>query len=393
MEEVVKRYLFESLRKKYHRVSKSEKSTMLKQLCEEQGIHRKHAIRLLRKRPPGRKPAGQKRGPKARYGDVEFLRALRQVWREMEYRASKLIKADLPVWLPSIEKNNAPFETSVHERLLTISAATIDRYLKPYKVKGRGGTKPGTLLKNQIPIAGIWDVDRPGYMESDTVLHCGASTEGDYAVSLDMLDIKTHWVGLRATWGKGATGIVEQIKDIEKSLPFELLGFDCDGGSEFLNHHLLRYFTEKRLMNNVFSFTRSRPYMKNDNAHVEQKNWSTVRQYLWYERFDFPELVPLINQFYKNTLCPYLNHFCSTFKVVQKVAVESRYKRIYGPPATPYQRVMESPFVSSESKERLKIEHDSLDPVLLRRESERQLKKFFALFRSLKAARPKKIAA
>jgi len=393
MGEKVETEFFESFRERYHRGSKLVKSQMLDDLCRDLDIHRKHALRLLRKRNPGRKSGGKKRGPKPKYGDIPFQRGLRLVWREMEHRCSKLMKADLPEWLSAIERQHGDFEATVHGRLLEVSAATIDRYLKPFKGKGRGGTKPGTLLKNQIPIAGVWDVDRPGYMESDTVLHCGSTTEGDYVVSLDMLDIKTHWVGLRASWGKGASGIVEKIKDIESCLPFPLVGFDCDGGSEFLNHHLLRYFTEKRLTNNLFSFTRSRPYMKNDNAHVEQKNWSTVRQYLQYDRFDFPELVPVVDDFYKKLLCPYLNHFCSTFKVEKKVAVQSRYKRIYGAPVTPYARVIASPDVSPESKEKLIEEHQRLDPVVLRREIEQQLKKIFSLLKALRTARIKPLAA
>ena len=393
MGERLKNEFFESFREKYHRATKRGKSALLDELCKDLDIHWKLALRLLRKRCPGRKSGGKKRGPKAKYADLPFKQALRLVWREMEHRCSKLIKVDLPHWLPAIEKHHGPFEESVRQRLLQISAATMDRYLKPFKIKGRGGTKPGTLLKNQIPIAGVWDVERPGFMESDTVLHCGSTTDGDYVVSLDMLDIKTHWVGLRATWGKGATGIVEQIKDIESGLPFPLLGFDCDGGTEFLNNHLLRYFTEKRLTNNFFSFTRSRPYMKNDNAHVEQKNWSTIRQYLWYDRFDFPELVPLINDLYKKLLCPYLNHFCSTFKVEQKVAIQSHYKRIYGMPATPYQRVLASSYVTPESKEKLLSEHQSLDPVLLRRDIERQLKKIFSTLKALRTAHRKRFAA
>jgi len=269
--EGIKQHLFKSLRQKYHRASRAGQKRLLDELCLDLGMHRKHVIRLLRKRTPGRKQAGRKRGPKLKYADAPFQQGLRLVWREMERRASKLIKVDLPEWMPAIERHNGAFEESVRIRLLTISPAAIDRYLKPWKVKGIGGTKPGTLLKSQITIAGVCDVDRPGFMESDTVRHCGSTTEGRYAISLDMLDIKTDWVGLRCVCGRGSSGVIEQIKDIEKSLPFELLGFDCDGGSEFLNDHLLRYFTSKRLTNNLFSFTRSRPYMKNDNAHVEKK--------------------------------------------------------------------------------------------------------------------------
>ena len=171
-------------------------------------------------------------------------------------------------------------------RLNSISAATIDRLLKPIRAKigGRGlsGIKPGKLLKKHIPIqSGVWDVSQPGFMEADTVAHCGDSLAGDFVWSLTMTDICTGWTECRATWNKGADGVMTQIKTIQQALPFPIRGFDCDNGSEFLNWNLLRYFQSYE---QPIKFARSRPYHSNDNAHVEQKNWSCVRQLFGYDR-------------------------------------------------------------------------------------------------------------
>ena len=194
-------------------------------------------------------------------------------------------------WLPcrcgchTMRASFGALEESLRSKLTSISAASIDRLLKPIRVqhpKGLSGTKPGTLLKNQIPIRTThWDITLPGFMEADTVAHCGNSLAGDFVWSLTLTDILTGWTECRATWNKGSSGVLEQIKAIEQALPFKLRGFDCDNGSEFLNHHLLRYFSEHPVKP---VFTRSRPYKKNDNAHVEQKNWTHVRQLFGYER-------------------------------------------------------------------------------------------------------------
>ena len=171
-----------------------------------------------------------------------------------------------------------------------------DRLLKPvriqYKKRGRATTKPGTLLRKQIPLkTNQWDETRPGFVEADTVAHCGDTMAGMFAFTVDCVDIATGWTEQRAVWGKGESGVLEQIRDIEQSLPFPLLGFDCDNGSEFLNYHLLRHFTERK---KPIQFTRSRAYHKDDNAHIEQKNWTHVRQWLGYDRLDNPQVVPFL---------------------------------------------------------------------------------------------------
>jgi hypothetical protein len=223
-------------------------------------------------------------------------------------------------------------------------------------------------------------------MATDTVAHCGNTTEGQYICSLDMVDPVTHWCAQRAVWGKGAAGVLEQTKAIEVSLPFKMIGLHVDNGSEFINHHYIRHYTNQP-QRSGFSFTRSRAYRKNDNCHVEQKNWSVVRRYLGYDRFTFPELVPLINDLYANELNIYLNHFCRTFKLEKKVAIKSRYRRIYGTPITPYERVLSSKYVTDDVKVLLKNKHAELDPVALKLEIERKLKNIFRLFKQLSTSR------
>lgn len=200
-----------------------------------------------------------------------YLEAIRTIWMASDQLCSKRLKAALPLWIPFYEGALSRETKALLER---ISASTLDQLLKPIRAKalrkGLSGTKPGTLLKKQIPIqTGVWDATQPGFMEADTVAHCGNSLAGDFGWSLTMTDICTGWTECRATWSKGAEGVMTQIKAIQKALPFQVKGFDCDNGSEFLNWHLLRHFQSQP---QPVQFTRSRPYHSNDNAHVEQKN-------------------------------------------------------------------------------------------------------------------------
>jgi hypothetical protein len=284
------------------------------------------------------------------------------------------------LWLPHYEAEHGALPEAVRAGLLAASASTLDRLLKAARVahpKGLCGTKPGTLLKKQIPIrCEHWDVTQPGFIEADTVAHCGNSLAGNFVWSLTMTDILTGWTECRATWNKGSLGVVTQIKAIEGALPFPLKGFDCDNGSEFLNHHLVRYFGDHP---DQPSFTRSRPYRKNDNAHVEQKNWSQVRHLFGYDRFDNPKLVELMNDLYANEWSQLQNHFCPTLKLKEKSREGSRYTRRYHPPETPYQRVMNSGSITDAMKRRLEDRHRDLNPFDLKRRIEAKLKHIFSM--------------
>lgn len=263
------------------------------------------------------------------------------------------------------------------QSLLTLSHATIDRLLKPlrrqYPHKSLAGTRPGMLLKHQIPIkTDHWDVKQPGFMEADTVAHCGQSLSGQFIWSITLTDIYSGWTEVRSTWNKGAEGVLTQINAIERQLPFLLQGFDCDNGSEFLNHHLVRYFSERSVQ-----FTRSRPYRKNDNAHVEQKNWTHVRHLFGYDRFDDPRLVPMMNALYANEWSLLQNYFCPNLKLKTKIKILSRYKKQYHLPQTPYQRLLQSEDISDERKHVLQETYLSLNLFILKEIIQQKLKDIF----------------
>lgn len=370
---------FDSIQRMYwFSRSRKEKSRLLDKLCQEWGCHRKHAIRALR---GDRTPRSRKKpsGPKPRYEVEVFLKPLKAIWFGTDQMCGKRLKKALPLWLPSYEATYGELAKETRNKLLKMSPSTMDRLLRFVKLKhkrrGLAGTRPGTLLKTQIPIkTDHWDVTQPGYMEADTVAHGGQNIAGDYVWSITLTDIYSGWTELRATWNKGADGVVRQIQDIESRLPFILRGFDCDNGSEFLNYHLIRYLCERK---STIQFTRSRPYRKNDNAHVEQKNWTHVRALFGYDRFENPILVKLMNDLYTNEWSLLKNYFHPTMKLDSKEKINSKYRRKYHPPATPYERLMGSSAIKAEEKKQLKATFDSLNPFELKKQIEEKLKQIF----------------
>lgn len=369
----------EAIIRRYKKSKREQKTKILDEFCAVCGYNRKYAIRLLHKKR--RQKPKLKRGRKPRYERSLLLAPLKRIWFATDQMCSKKLAAAMPEWVPHYEQHYGSLSDSVRGQLLSLKPATIDRLLKPerlnYPHKGLSGTKPGKLLKNQIPVkTDHWDVTQPGFLEADTVAHCGNSLLGDFVWSLTLTDICTTWTENRATWNKGSSGVKTRIEDIENKLPFAILGFDCDNGSEFLNWHLIRYFKDR---NKAVQFTRSRPYHKNDNAHVEQKNWTHVRHLFGYDRFDNPELVDLMNDLYANEWSQYQNHFCPTMKLVEKKKINSRYYKKYGKPQTPYQRIMFSEHIAEETKKMLKELHEKLDPFALKQTIEQRLNKIFQL--------------
>jgi len=363
---------------RYHHSNRAGKSKLLDEVVDLYGYNRKYMIQrfsgLIYRNH-------ERRGPKRKYDPQKVLPVLKNIWLTSDQLCSKKLKAALPEWLPYYDQSVDVLDPAVKRMLLKISPATIDRLLKPVKAKckrhGLSGTRPGYLLKNQIPIkTDHWDVTRPGFVEADTVAHCGNSLAGEFAWSLTLTDIHSCWTENRAIWNKGSKGVVEQIQDIESKAPFELLGFDCDNGSEFLNHHVMRYFTDRPKEKRI-QFTRSRPYHKNDNAHVEQKNWTHVRHLFGYDRFDDPRLVPLMNDLYSNEWSDYQNHFIPVLKLVEKTKVNSKYKKKYDKPKTPYQRILLSDFVDQEIKDKLIAKHTTLNPYALKKAMNEKLKEIF----------------
>jgi hypothetical protein len=365
---------------RYKKASRHEKTIILDEFCATCRCHRKHAIRVLRRFKRFTKPKPRKRGKPSVYRREEILSPLKQIWLEANLPCSKRLKAILPLWLPGYDRCFGELPTEVKDALLKISPATIDRLLNPIRVqyqgRGRSATKPGTLLRNQIPIqTNQWNESRPGFIEADTVAHCGDSLSGMFVYTIDTVDIATGWTEQRAIWGKGETAVLEQLKDIEKALPFPLLGFDSDNGSEFLNHHLLRHFTQRK---QPVRFTRSRAYHKDDNAHIEQKNWTHVRQWLGYRRLDNQTIVPLLNDLYRREWRTFHNFFCPSVKLLDKKRIGSKTIKQYDSPKTPYQRVIESPLVSQKVKHTMTNYLEKQNPFLLRKSIEVKLKKIFA---------------
>jgi len=372
-----KREYLEAIYLRYKNVSSLQKTTILDEFCATSGYHRKHAIRLLRTFKRFTKPKPNKRGRKPRYHPELILQPLKRIWLAANLPCSKRLKAILPLWLPGYLSIFGCLSPEATQALTTISAATIDRILKParirYKGRGRATTKPGTLLRKQIPLAtNQWDESRPGFLEADTVAHCGESMAGMFAFTIDCVDIATSWTEQRAVWGKGEHGVLEQLKDIEQSLPFPLRGFDSDNGSEFLNYHLFRHFTNRK---HPIVFTRSRAYHKDDNAHVEQKNWTHVRQWLGYHRLDNPAAVPLLNQLYTQEWRLFHNFFCPSVKLIAKQRIASKTIKRYDSPKTPYQRIIESPHLPDTLKAALTAQLASLNPFQLRKAIEQKLKR------------------
>jgi hypothetical protein len=325
-----KQEVLEAIVVRYRRATRTIKTAILNEFFETCGYHRKHAIRLLATFRRFSKPAVRKRGREPIYRPEEILLPLKHIWKQAYMPCSKRLKAVIPIWLPGYAKRYGPLPLPVVKTLLRISPATLDRMLRPvranYRLHGRATTKPGTLLKKHIPVkVNQWDEKRPGFLEVDSVSHCGASTEGVYASTIDCVDIATTWTEQRAVWGKGYQPVIEQIGDIEKLLPFPFLGFDSDNGGEFLNYHLLRYLTERK---RPIQFTRSREYKKDDNAHVEQKNWTHVRQWLGYDRLDDPRVVPLMNDLYRTEWRLFHNFFCPSVKLLSKTRVACNPKMI-----------------------------------------------------------------
>ncbi len=372
-----KKEYIEAIFLRYKKAPYKEKTIILDEFCATCGYHRKHAIRLLRRFKRFIKPKTKKRGRSPVYHQEVILKPLKQIWLAANLPCSKRLKAILPLWLSGYVQSFGDLPAEVSQALLTISAATIDRFLNPvriqYKKRGRATTKPGTLLRKHIPIkTNQWDESRPGFLEADTVAHCGESLSGMFAYTIDCVDIATGWSEQRAVWGKGETGVLEQIKQIEKSLPFPLLGFDSDNGSEFLNHHLLKHLTQRK---HPVQFTRSRAYHKDDNAHVEQKNWTHVRQWLGYQRLDDTTVVPLLNNLYRQEWRLFHNFFCPSAKLLSKERIGSKTIKRHDRPKTPYQRIMESPHIPSNLKLDLSKQLEKLNPFVLREAMEKRLKK------------------
>jgi hypothetical protein len=362
---------------RYHGASRPLKQRILDEFCEVTGYHRKYALRLLNGPPPGRRPRQGRRQRAVRYG-TQVIQILAAIWETAGYPWSARLKALLPLWLPWA-RPRFRLTPPLEEQLLALSPRQMDRRLQPYKrhLKKRlyGRTKPGTLLKHHIPLrTDRWDVTVPGFTEIDLVAHSGECAEGEFLHSLNLTDIHSTWVETRAVLGRGQTGVQQALEEMRRALPFRLQGIDSDNGSEFINAHLYRYCQAQGIQ-----FTRGRPYKKDDNAHVEQKNWTHVRKLMGYVRYDSREALAAMNALYRHELRLFQNLFLPSVKLVQKIRVGSRVRRIYARPQTPLERVLACPEADPVKVAHLKALRERLDPFALAQAIDQQLTQLYAL--------------
>ena len=373
MSQTTRKEILVKLRRRYVRAGLEHKRKLLDQAQDLLGYHRKSAIRALSGPVLERAPAIINGRPMLYVPNV-LLPWLRPIWQATDYACGRRLIAMLPEWIPAYEQHERRMPVEAREKLLAASARTLDRLLQPLRVQGMGRslTRPGTLLRHQIPIQGsVWEENKAGWLEVDTVALCGGSAAGQYVWMLDGVDYATTWVEVRAIWGRGQVGTLAALQDIEAGLPFPLLGLDSDNGGEFLNYHVLRWLQKRA---RPVYMTRSRPFKKDDNAHVEQKNWTHVRQNFGYERHDNPEVVEPINALAKGAYGQLLNYFHASLKLERKERCQGRLKRIYGAAQTPLARVLASPEVAAQTKRRLEKEKSALNPFDLKLQVERSLK-------------------
>lgn len=320
----------------YREADRKRRSEILNEFCLLTGYHRKYAITVLRQVSKVRR----RRKRPAVYG-IEVIRILTTIWEAAGNPWSTRLKAIVPIWLPWIRGKFPGLDPETERLLLKISARQIDRCLlqRRRSIRRRlyGRTKPGTLLKHSIPIkTDNWDVTEPGHVEIDLVAHCGPCASGEFVHSLNLTDIMTGWSATRAVLGRGEKAVVEALDDIRRDLPFPLKCIDSDNGSEFINHHLWKYCQRHGIR-----FVRGRPYKKDDNAHIEQKNWTHVRRVFGYVRYDTPEAVEAMNALYAGELQWMMNLFQPSVKLITKTRVGARVRRTYDKPRTPLDRLLE----------------------------------------------------
>ena len=363
---------------RYQRAQKKHKGTILNEFITLTGYTRCYASYVLRAHGKKVRVTGDtvvegdvrrraKRTRKKTY-DRNVGKALTKIWGIMDCICGKRLAPTLKEVIRVLERyKEIKLDRDTRKKLNRISAATIDRLLaeqrKKQTLKGRSHTKPGTLLKNQIPIRTFseWDDRRPGFVEIDLVGHDGGDARGEFTQTLDVTDVCTGWTETEAVKNKAQAWVFQALQDIRNRLPFDVLGIDSDNGSEFINHHLLRFCSDEKI-----TFTRARSYRKNDNCFVEQKNYSVVRRAVGYYRYDTGEELRILNEVYGH-LRLYTNFFQPVMKLMEKTRVGSRVKKKYDKPRTPYQRVLESPHVPEDRKEQLRNQYATLNPAALKR--------------------------
>jgi len=353
----------EAVRERYLRSTKKVKTRILDEFVAATGLHRKAAIRLLN---GGSKPSGKKRSGRPKLYGLESMAALKVAWEATDRLCSKRFHPFVPEMVGILKRNGELDVTEEAEgQLYRMSPSTIDRILRRWRGdgvrRGLSTTKPGTLLKHSIPIRTFkeWNENKPGFLEADLVAHCGDSVEGFYLTTLSTVDVATGWCEPVAVWGKGQERVKGAVYDVRKRLPMPMLGLDSDNGSEFINQSLYEY-----CQRNGITFTRSRPYKKNDSCHVEQKNWSVIRRVIGYDRFSSKAAFKGLDDVY-TLLRLYVNFFQPVLKLVSKNRHGAKVHKVYDTAQTPYQRLLSSEVLTEEKRKELGAIYAALNPVRL----------------------------
>ena len=374
-----KRELVTAIRPRYLQASKAGKEQILNELIATTGYHRKSAIRVLKHGP---KAKGLKKPGRQKIYQGEVVQALEQIWEICGRICSKRLQPFLPEMVTILERHHELcLPGPIKSLLLRMSRSTIDRCLKkarfPSPQRGLSTTKPGVLLKAAIPIRTFtpWEEEHPGFLEIDLVAHCGSSTEGTYLNTLTATDLASGWTECLALANKTQVAVSQAIAQLRLDLPFLLLGLDSDNGSEFINDTLLRYCLSEQI-----TFTRSRPYKKNDQAHVEQKNWSVVRHTVGYDRLETPEELALLRSIFAD-LRLYINFFQPVLKLIGKERIDGKTIRTYDRATTPYRRVLALDILPLQIKAKLSAQFVQLNPVDLRTRIDANVAKLWKIVR------------
>ena len=376
-----KRELLEAVQPRYLKANKAEKQKILDEFTNATGYHRKHAIRVLKNKVQVQNILRRKTKSYKTIYRGEVVQALELIWEIYGRICSKRLQPFLPEAIRVLERcKEIELSKDTKDLLLKISSASIDRCLRPVRIKSPHGlstTKPGSLLKSLIPVRTFteWDEERPGFMEIDLVAHCGNTTEGQYLNTLTCTDISTGWTDVTALLHRSQQAVSEAIQRMRQRLPFPLLGIDSDNGSEFINDLLYRYCLAEKI-----TFTRSRPYKKNDQAHVEQKNWSVVRHTVGYDRWETEQELAILESIHAD-LRLYINFFQPSLKLIAKERIGNLTIKRYDTAKTPYQRILECQDIPLQAKVRLMNLYLQLNPAELRRQIDQKTAKLWKLSR------------
>ena len=379
----------QAVQSRYIRAAKTDKGKILDEFARVTGYHRKSAIRVLNRQSYVKRTG--RRGRPRKYKSV-IASELKYMWEVTDHLCSKRLHPFLPELLDVLKRNGRhAISSEADTQLRAISPSTMDRLLRTCHQKGGRSrfptTKPGTLLKNSIPIRTFadWKENSPGFFEADTVAHCGDSAEGFYLYTLSTVDVATGWIECMGTWGKGQSRIRQGIHRIRQRLPFSMLGLDSDNGSEFINQHLFNYCRQGKI-----TFTRSRSYKKNDSCHIEQKNWTVVRRVVGYGRYSSHAALEELNNVYRY-LRLYMNFFQPVMKIVSKTRRGARVYKTYDIAQTPYQRLLKADILSENKYRELKELYQSLNPATLLEQINCSLEKLWKLEESMTCNKPYRV--